>query len=94
MSVRKNAVNILVPHYGLEGPLYFDIPDAEQQPELQYDPDKMTLKVTHGAASHTFSIFERVVVEISVDSSDMQRRRCVWRRVHATLSGRRRLAHT
>lgn len=77
--MRKNAVNVLVPHYGLEGPLYFDAPDADQQPVLSYDPDKMTLQVTHEGVSHTFAIFERVTVEISVDNSDMQRRRSVNR---------------
>ena len=77
LGVRKNAVNVLVPHYGLEGPLYFDAPDADQQPVLSYDPDKMTLQVRHAGASHTFAIFEKVTVEISVDNSDMQRRRSV-----------------
>jgi len=44
--VRKNAVQVLVPAFGLEGPVYLDVlNEGEGAPELEYDTEAMTLNV-------------------------------------------------
>lgn len=74
-AVRRNAINVLVPHYGLEGPVYFDRSLTGAEPaKLKYNADHMRLTVTTGSVSHTFAMFDTVTVQISVDNSDAQRR--------------------
>lgn len=44
--VRKNAVNVLVPAFGLEGPVYFDGLSDDVRVKLEYDDETMSLTVT------------------------------------------------
>ena len=44
--VRKNAVHVLVPTFGLEGPVYFDPVKDAPAPVLKYDTEAMTLTVS------------------------------------------------
>lgn len=49
MRVRKNAVQVLIPQYGLEGPIYFAGKDGKSQvASLDYDASVPSLAVTTG----------------------------------------------
>ncbi|XP_041803494.1 exosome complex exonuclease RRP44 [Chelmon rostratus] len=67
LFVRKNAITVLIPKFGLEGMVFFDTKD-KAAPSLVFDEEGPTLKVEQ----HTFSIFDRVKVTISLDASNIQ----------------------
>lgn len=67
LFVRKNAIIVLIPKFGLEGTVFFDAKD-KAAPNLVFDEEGPTLKVEE----HTFHIFDNVKVTISLDSSNIQ----------------------
>ena len=64
LFVRQNALQVLIPKYGLESPLFFDgekvavVPD-ESEPSLTVEGVK-------------FQLFDKVIVKISVERSNIQ----------------------
>ncbi|XP_038149801.1 exosome complex exonuclease RRP44 [Cyprinodon tularosa] len=67
LFVRKNAIIVLIPKFGLEGTVFFDSKD-KASPKLVFDEEGPTLKVEQ----HTFNIFDKVKVTISLDDSNIQ----------------------
>lgn len=67
LFVRKNAIIVLIPKFGLEGTVFFDYKD-KASPNLVFDEEGPSLKVEE----HTFHIFDRVKVTISLDDSNIQ----------------------
>uniref|UniRef100_A0A1A7Y0C5 Exosome complex exonuclease RRP44 n=1 Tax=Iconisemion striatum TaxID=60296 RepID=A0A1A7Y0C5_9TELE len=67
LFVRKNAIIVLIPKFGLEGTVFFDTKD-KVSPSLVFDDEGPTLKVEQ----HTFHIFDRVKVTIRLDDSNIQ----------------------
>lgn len=67
LFVRKNAIIVLIPKFGLEGTVFFDTKD-KAAPNLVFDEEGPTLKVEQ----HTFCIFDKVKVTISLDDSNIQ----------------------
>ncbi|XP_027862987.1 exosome complex exonuclease RRP44 [Xiphophorus couchianus] len=67
LFVRKNAIIVLIPKFGLEGTVFFDSKD-KASPNLVFDEEGPTLKVEQ----HTFHIFDQVKVTISLDNSNIQ----------------------
>lgn len=67
LFVRKNAIIVLIPKFGLEGTVFFDSKD-KASPNLVFDEEGPSLKVEE----HTFHIFDRVKVTISLDDSNIQ----------------------
>ncbi|XP_007545456.1 exosome complex exonuclease RRP44 [Poecilia formosa] len=67
LFVRKNAIIVLIPKFGLEGTVFFDSKD-KASPNLVFDEEGPTLKVEQ----HTFHIFDQVKVTISLDDSNIQ----------------------
>ncbi|XP_039995125.1 exosome complex exonuclease RRP44 isoform X1 [Xiphias gladius] len=67
LFVRKNAIIVLIPKFGLEGTVFFDTKD-KTIPNLVFDEEGPTLKVEQ----HTFHIFDNVKVTISLDDSNIQ----------------------
>ncbi|XP_070833623.1 exosome complex exonuclease RRP44 [Chaetodon trifascialis] len=67
LFVRKNAITVLIPKFGLEGMVFFDTKD-KATPSLVFDEEGPTLKVEQ----HTFCMFDRVKVTISLDDSNIQ----------------------
>ncbi|MED6242506.1 exosome catalytic subunit dis3, partial [Ataeniobius toweri] len=67
LFVRKNAIIVLIPKFGLEGTVFFDSKD-KASPNLAFDEEGPTLKVEQ----HTFHIFDQVKVTISLDDSNIQ----------------------
>ncbi|EDQ90882.1 uncharacterized protein MONBRDRAFT_35038 [Monosiga brevicollis MX1] len=86
IRVRKNAIAVLVPAYGLEGRVYFDAADG-QAPELSYDENKMALTVTKDDQHINLRVFDKVKVQVQVDSSDPQREQMLVRLVEPSLPG-------
>uniref|UniRef100_A0A8C7ZLU8 Exosome complex exonuclease RRP44 n=1 Tax=Oryzias sinensis TaxID=183150 RepID=A0A8C7ZLU8_9TELE len=67
LFVRKNAIIVLIPKFGLEGTVFFDSKD-KAGPSLVFDEEGPTLKVEQT----TFHIFDKVKVTISLDDSNIQ----------------------
>ncbi|KAG7315918.1 hypothetical protein KOW79_020784 [Hemibagrus wyckioides] len=68
LFVRKNAIIILIPKFGLEGTVFFENKD-KPGPRLSFDSEGPTLTVEE---QHTFHIFDKVKVTISLDASNIQ----------------------
>ncbi|XP_043991668.1 exosome complex exonuclease RRP44 [Gambusia affinis] len=67
LFVRKNAIIVLIPKFGLEGTVFFNSKD-KASPSLVFDEEGPSLKVEQ----HTFHIFDQVKVTISLDDSNIQ----------------------
>ncbi|KAI2668439.1 Exosome complex exonuclease RRP44 [Labeo rohita] len=70
LFVRKNAIIILIPKFGLEGTVFFENKD-KPSPHLSFDSEGPTLKVEE----HTFRMFDKVKVTVSLDASNIQHQR-------------------
>ncbi|XP_019715873.1 exosome complex exonuclease RRP44-like [Hippocampus comes] len=67
LFVRKNAIIVLIPKFGLEGTVFFDGKDKSGL-NLVFDEEYPSLTVER----HTFRIFDRVKVTVSLDDSNIQ----------------------
>ncbi|KAG5262197.1 hypothetical protein AALO_G00293290 [Alosa alosa] len=67
LFVRKNAIIILIPKFGLEGTVFFENRD-KPSPKMLFNEEGPTLTVE----GHTFNMFDRVRVTISLDASNIQ----------------------
>ncbi|XP_008319769.1 exosome complex exonuclease RRP44 [Cynoglossus semilaevis] len=67
LFVRKNAIIVLIPKFGLEGTVFFDRKD-KNNPNLVFDEEGPTPKVEQ----HTFHIFDKVKVTVSLDDTNIQ----------------------
>lgn len=77
LFVRKNALQVLIPKYGLEGTLY-----------LNKKGDTSGVKFTYNEEEHTqtcgdvvFRSFDPVVVQLSLDRSNVQHEKLVFKLV-------------
>eukprot|EP00730_Choanoeca_flexa_P007158 TRINITY_DN12289_c0_g2_i1.p1 TRINITY_DN12289_c0_g2~~TRINITY_DN12289_c0_g2_i1.p1 ORF type:complete len:726 (+),score=172.14 TRINITY_DN12289_c0_g2_i1:2-2179(+) len=86
--VRKNAVQVLVPAFGLEGPVYLDVAqEGKTAPQLEYDTEAMTLTATAEGETTLLRVFDRVIVQIEVDSSNVQQEKMLLRLVQPCIPG-------
>ncbi|KAI6652031.1 Exosome complex exonuclease RRP44 isoform X1 [Oopsacas minuta] len=69
-QVKKNAIRVLVPKYGYEGFVFFEIKDTGVS--LEYNDDLLKLTINETV---TISVFDRLVVEIKVVEPDVQHQR-------------------
>uniref|UniRef100_A0A8B9S3R8 Exosome complex exonuclease RRP44 n=1 Tax=Apteryx owenii TaxID=8824 RepID=A0A8B9S3R8_APTOW len=67
LFVRKNAIVVLIPKYGLEGTVFFEEKD-KTKPRLDYNSEVPSLTVE----DTTFRIFDKVKVNIMLDASNIQ----------------------
>nr|XP_030694524.1 exosome complex exonuclease RRP44 isoform X2 [Globicephala melas] len=67
LFVRKNALVVLIPKYGLEGTVFFEEKD-KPKPRLTYDDEIPSLKIE----DTVLHIFDKVKVKIMLDSSNLQ----------------------
>ncbi|KAK1342058.1 LOW QUALITY PROTEIN: hypothetical protein QTO34_016811 [Cnephaeus nilssonii] len=67
LFVKKNAIVVLIPKYGLEGTVFFEEKD-KPKPRLIYDDEIPSLKIENTV----FHIFDKVKVKIMLDSSNLQ----------------------
>ena len=73
LFIRRNALQILIPKYGIESSLFFDKRVDGTQPNLVYDEMVPSLIVE----DVTFRMFDKVVVKISVEKKNIQQSRLV-----------------
>ena len=65
LLVRRNAIQVIIPAYGIEGSIYFD----EYGPSgLAYDESRPSLTV----GGTRFCLFDKVVVKIAIEKKDLQ----------------------
>lgn len=83
LFVRKNALQILIPKYGLEGTLY-----------LSKKGEKSIVNFIHNEEEHTqtyndivFRSFDPVVVQLSLDRSNVQHEKLVFKLVKPEIPG-------
>ncbi|XP_075909507.1 exosome complex exonuclease RRP44-like [Petromyzon marinus] len=81
LFVRKNAVVVLIPKYGLEGTVFFDSKDLKLN--VTFDEEGPTLCV-EGIA---LNMFDRVCVRVSLDSSNLQHQRIRMHLVRPEIPG-------
>uniref|UniRef100_A0A803W9D2 Exosome complex exonuclease RRP44 n=1 Tax=Ficedula albicollis TaxID=59894 RepID=A0A803W9D2_FICAL len=67
LFVRKNAIVVLIPKYGLEGTVFFEEKD-KPTPKLEYNSEVPSLTVE----DTTFHVFDKVKVNIMLDDSNIQ----------------------
>ncbi|XP_019380266.1 PREDICTED: exosome complex exonuclease RRP44 [Gavialis gangeticus] len=67
LFVRKNAIVVLIPKFGLEGTVFFEEKD-KPKPSLNYNPEIPSLTVENT----TFYTFDKVKVNIVLDASNIQ----------------------
>uniref|UniRef100_A0A667WV92 DIS3 homolog, exosome endoribonuclease and 3'-5' exoribonuclease n=1 Tax=Myripristis murdjan TaxID=586833 RepID=A0A667WV92_9TELE len=67
LFVRKNAIIVLIPKFGLEGTVFFD-GKGKTGVNLRFDEEVPSLTVEQ----HTFHMFDKVNVTISLDDSNIQ----------------------
>ncbi|KAM4592060.1 exosome complex exonuclease RRP44 [Odontesthes bonariensis] len=82
LFVRKNAIIVLIPRFGLEGTVFFDT-KGKVSPNIVFEEEGPTLKVEH----HTFHIFDKVKVTISLDDSNIQHQKIRMALIEPVISG-------
>ncbi|XP_018423932.1 PREDICTED: exosome complex exonuclease RRP44 [Nanorana parkeri] len=68
LFVRKNAIVVLIPKFGLEGTVFFEDKNKGIKPRLLYNDEIPSLTVENTA----FYMFDKVKVRISLDASNIQ----------------------
>jgi len=68
LFVRKNALQVLIPKYGLEGTVFLHQDQDKKQSLFTYNEEEGTQ--TAGAV--TFHVFDPVIVQLSIDRSNVQ----------------------
>uniref|UniRef100_UPI003AAC6BD3 exosome complex exonuclease RRP44 n=1 Tax=Centroberyx gerrardi TaxID=166262 RepID=UPI003AAC6BD3 len=82
LFVRKNAIIVLIPKFGLEGTVFFDGKD-KSGPNLIFDEEGPSLTVLQ----HTFHMFDRVKVTISLDDSNIQHQKIRMALIEPVIAG-------
>ncbi|KAL3284855.1 hypothetical protein HHI36_018994 [Cryptolaemus montrouzieri] len=81
LFVRKNALQILLPKYGLECTLYLSVKGNESL--FEYDEEEQTQK----AGDVIFHAFDPVTVRVSLDSKNIQHEKFLLQLVKPTIEG-------
>ncbi|XP_052231000.1 exosome complex exonuclease RRP44-like isoform X2 [Dreissena polymorpha] len=68
LFVRKNAVQVLIPKYGLEATLYLNSEKSKKGPPFIFNEEENT----QACAGVTLKVFDRIIVQISIDRSNVQ----------------------
>ncbi|XP_077200108.1 exosome complex exonuclease RRP44 [Paroedura picta] len=82
LFVRKNAIVVLIPKYGLEGTVFFEGKD-KPKPALLYNDEIPSLTVE----GTTFYTFDKVTVNIMLDASNVQHQKIRMALVEPKISG-------
>ena len=69
-QVKRNAIRVLIPKYGYEGFIFFDITEAGVS--LEYDDELLRLTINRTVK---IAVFDRLVVEVKVVEPDVQHQR-------------------
>ena len=74
LFVRQNALQILIPKYGLESPLFFDEAakiKTNKKVSVVFNESEPSLTVV----DHKFHLFDKVVVQVAIERSNIQQTR-------------------
>uniref|UniRef100_A0A8C7M562 Exosome complex exonuclease RRP44 n=1 Tax=Oncorhynchus mykiss TaxID=8022 RepID=A0A8C7M562_ONCMY len=82
LFVRKNAIIVLIPKFGLEGTVFFENKD-KPSPKLIFNEEVPSLTVE----GHSFNMFDKVKVTISLDASNVQHQKIRMSLVEPVISG-------
>ncbi|KNC77921.1 exosome complex exonuclease RRP44 [Sphaeroforma arctica JP610] len=82
IRVKDNALIVIVPKYGFESVVYFD----SQQTDYAEDKQALTL-TTEDGKPYKFHMFDRLKVQIHVDSSNEQHQKLVMQLVEPHIPG-------
>jgi exosome complex exonuclease DIS3/RRP44 len=77
LFVRKNALQILIPKFGLEGTLYLNKKGESSAVNFIYDPEEHTQKY----GDITFRSFDHVIVQLSLDRSNIHHEKLIFKLV-------------
>lgn len=82
LFVRKNALQILIPKYGLEGTVYLSKRKHTEGP-CSFDEEKMC----QTAGDVTLQVFDKVIVQVSIEQKTIQTTEMQLRLVHPQIPG-------
>ncbi|XP_058806479.1 exosome complex exonuclease RRP44 [Phymastichus coffea] len=83
LFVRKNALQILIPKFGLEGTLYLSKKGETSTVTFIYDEEEHTQKY----GDIIFRSFDQVIVQLSLDRSNVQHEKLVFKLVKPEIPG-------
>lgn len=86
LFVRKNALTILIPKFGMEGTIYVADKNGQtigDRPKFTYDEENHT----QSCGSVTFHAFDPVTVRLSLDSTNVQHEKIVLELVQPFIEG-------
>eukprot|EP00124_Ichthyophonus_hoferi_P005291 Ihof_evm1s731 gene=Ihof_evmTU1s731 len=75
IRVRDNALIVLVPKYGIEGTIFLEDKVGSGTSALSYNDDEQSLTITlpgDEGKTTVFKMFEKVTVQISINTKDLQ----------------------
>lgn len=87
LFVRKNALQVLIPKYGLEGTVF--LPDKKNKLDAKFEFDEEASTQTCGDV--TLHVFDAVRVQVSIDQTNVQHQRLQLKLVQPAVS---ELLHT
>lgn len=79
LFVRKNALQVLIPKYGLEATLYLD----SKTVTFEYDEQEHT----QTCGDKVFRVFDRVIVQLTIDQSNLQHLKLQTKLVEPKIEG-------
>lgn len=82
MFVRKNALQVLIPKYGLEGTVYLS---KKKEAQGLFKFDEETLTQTYGDI--TIHVFDKVIVQMSIEKKTIQSSEMQLKLVHPQIPG-------
>ncbi|XP_038674233.1 exosome complex exonuclease RRP44 [Scyliorhinus canicula] len=82
LFVKKNAIVVLIPKFGLEGTVLFE-EKGKQSPKLHYSEEIPSLTVE----STVFNMFDKVTVTITLDASNVQHQKIRMSLVEPVIPG-------
>ncbi|RXM98208.1 Exosome complex exonuclease RRP44 [Acipenser ruthenus] len=82
LFVKKNAIVVLIPKFGLEGTVFFENKD-KPNPRLSFKEEIPTLTVE----DTVFRVFDKVKVTISLDASNVQHQKIRMSLVEPVIPG-------
>lgn len=83
LFVRKNAVQVLIPKYGLEATLYLNTDGRKKGPTFVFNEEENTQ--TCGPV--TLRVFDRLIIQISIDRSNVQHLKLQIKLVQPVIEG-------
>ena len=82
LMIKQNAVQVLIPKYGLEGTLYLRR-TGSAGPDFVYDPEVPS----QACGGVTLTLFQKVTVRILLDDSNVQHEKLVLKLVSPQIEG-------